>query len=151
MSRDSSPPIDPKRLTFLALVAVKEVVAKRSSGPVAQSTALRVILGYLHSANGGDRRIYDEFWGYCRATAFSGSGRDYAASSHMFSCWQGMVRQAGIPLTIEMMDRFNSFARSPDHDNVVSRMKKGAADATPSPVTPGTAPAPGARPANGAA
>jgi hypothetical protein len=85
MSRDSPPSADPKRLTFLALVAVKEMVAQRSKGPVAQSAALRVILGYLHGVSGGDRRVYDEFWRYCRADAFSGSGEDYAASSHMFS------------------------------------------------------------------
>lgn len=124
MYRESSPPVDHKRLTFLALVAAKEFASARSTGPVDQSPALRVVLGYLHSVSGGDRRVYDEFWRYCREDAFSGTGRDYAASTHMFACWQGMVRRAGIQLTIEMMDRFNAAARSPGHDNFANRMVK---------------------------
>ncbi|WP_153003065.1 hypothetical protein [Sphingomonas sanguinis] len=126
MYRDSSARHSPTRLTFLALVAAKEIADERASGPVEQSAALRVVLGYLHGVSGGDRRIYDDFWRYCRDDAFPGDHSGYAASTHMFSCWQGMVRRAGIRLTIDMMERFNSVARSPVRDNFASRVAKAA-------------------------
>ncbi|WP_294277568.1 hypothetical protein [uncultured Sphingomonas sp.] len=113
-------------MTFLALVAAKEIADERASGPVEQSAALRVVLGYLHGVSGGDRRIYDDFWRYCREDAFPGDHSGYAASTHMFSCWQGMVRRAGIRLTMDMMERFNSVARSPVRDNFASGVAKAA-------------------------
>lgn len=124
MSRESYPPTDPKRLKFLALVAIKEVVNQRYLGPVDQSAALRLVLAYLHSVSHTERRIFDEFWKLCLPTNSRDDG--YIGGTYMSGCWEAMARGAGIPLTIEMMKRFDTVARSPERDTFASRMKKPA-------------------------
>lgn len=60
--------IDERRLTFLALVALDEVLA---GGPVTQG--FRFALAYLYRVGDLDRRWFDQFWQAARA--FNGDRR----------------------------------------------------------------------------
>lgn len=95
--------IDDRRLTFLALVALDEVL---DGGPVTQG--LRFALAYLYDASDLDRRWFDQFWQAARAfNGDAGSAEGFGRVQTMTASMNAICRSVGMERDVELMARLS--------------------------------------------
>lgn len=90
------------QLVMKALCALDEAAEAANAGPVAPSFALRFALAYLFAVGKGERWMHDAFWREMQVPD-PADGRMSHRGTQVYSCLQGVMRNAGIVPTVETL------------------------------------------------